>query len=743
MTFNNKKAGYRGDGAGTGWSNSPTGSGVIGDPFGPRPFSPHIFTVGFDYDFHRGVDVVVDEGGYLYSPINGIVSRWNFSHFGFQSDTQFNMFTEDDPSGSVSFSRDSVNEQLVLTGSRVGALTFPGGAGKFFVKDDYVSPQSNDWTIELEFSSSFTTAGGSVGFGIYNEAFDEYIALEYNGSTFTIRGQDSVGALTENGTTLATGSQTWMRIDYTESSDQISWQYSTDGSTFLDIATETTHNFTAGTSPCFRPMIYWLSSDTDASDNFVDINNFNYVDTSQTIGRFGNWLHIHDQNNRKFLMMHFQELLVSRGDLVSQGQIVGTAGLTGFDARSGRILKPHVHLEYTEDNGTIYTNDNIINPLSPNILPRLTGSTEPTISQSFGNDPDGSGSIIFDVRIPRNNQDFWLNGMEFTGSVGNYLLNWDDRIGLNDDRDIPRVSGTYMVPQRFSASSDTYDIAFYFQTGTYGEIFQSGSLLASGFTNFLSSSVDELSFKDSGFATQEEFESKFSIEFQSLVSASTGITGSELNFEVVQGNTAGSFWFDNNEGAFIWTPVTGAFDARTRVRVRNSADTGNPPATAFRICGLAVHDMDRTNYNYIHIGAGATSIGVNSVEWKTTDSNGGSSDTSAFNSVAFPTGGDLDIDLKIVRRASDLQVFDLEWRPTTGSVGLYQDILEEDGGWRSLVTVDRTDNTTPDRNGNGASADLAISLPNEVGVGLILYSNSSNHNIRGFFEEFIIRRTGR
>ena len=229
-------------------------------------------------------------------------------------------------------------------------------------------------------------------------------------------------------------------------------------------------------------------------------------------------------------------------------------------------------------------------------------------------------------------------------------------------------------------------------------------------------------------------------EYKSAAVATQTVSGGELDLEVNAGGGgvggATSFWFDGTaNGQLLYQTISGAFDARLRARVRNTANSGNPPATSFRIAGIAAHDPDRTNnvFNYLHIGAGSTGGAGNTIEWKTTDDADASNDTSAFDSVAW-TGTDLDVDLRMVRRASNTQIFDLYWRETE------PDLLSA-ANWTSLVTVDRTDNTTPDRDANGASANQAISLPNTIQVGLIVYSNVTTHDIRMFAEEFRVRST--
>lgn len=222
--------------------------------------------------------------------------------------------------------------------------------------------------------------------------------------------------------------------------------------------------------------------------------------------------------------------------------------------------------------------------------------------------------------------------------------------------------------------------------------------------------------------------------------AGRAVGSGHLDFTILAGaggvGGATSFWFDGTaDGALIHKTIAGPFDCRIRAQIRNTANSGNPAVSNFRIAGLAAHDPTRTSnvFNYVHIGGGSTGTANNRVEWKCTDDNGGASnDTSAFNAVDW-SGGAMDIDLRLVRRATNLQIFDLFWRATTG------DLLS--GSWTSLVTCNRTANTTPDRDTNGALANLAVSMPETLQVGPMLYSNTTAHDIRMRVLEFRARRT--
>lgn len=201
------------------------------------------------------------------------------------------------------------------------------------------------------------------------------------------------------------------------------------------------------------------------------------------------------------------------------------------------------------------------------------------------------------------------------------------------------------------------------------------------------------------------------------------ITSGEADLTIANGGVSGSFWFDANDGVLWYKTVTGACDFRARVRVQNAAGTGLPPATSFRIAGIQAADPDRTTYEYVHVGLGAINTGVLSIEWKTTDN----SDSAYGGSALTLTGGEILYDLRIVRRSSDLQIFDLYVRAGTAEA------LASDTGWTLFQTIDRSDDTVPDRVANFGT--VAVPLPDTLRWGLIIYALGSTHNIRMYVAE--------
>jgi hypothetical protein len=206
-------------------------------------------------------------------------------------------------------------------------------------------------------------------------------------------------------------------------------------------------------------------------------------------------------------------------------------------------------------------------------------------------------------------------------------------------------------------------------------------------------------------------------------SPSDTITDSEADLTVAAGNTDGSFWFDTNDGALWYKAIAGACDFRARVHVMDGDGAATPPTTPpdtqFRVAGIAAHDPDRTTMEYVHVGIGSNNTaGQLQLEWKTTDN----SDSAYAYTQATLTGGELLYDLRLVRRASDLQVFDLYVRAGTSRS------LDDDEGWTLLQTIDRTDDQVPDRAANNGTT--AVSLPSTLRWGFMVYANATVHDIR-------------
>lgn len=448
-------------------NSTPT---AIKDVFGSRPFAAHIATVGYDYDMHRGVDVDLDAGDPMYCPRGGNIIRLHRSHFGWETATQLNYWTTDDDSaGSGATWARVAPSTLRMTGTRGGSKTFPnvakyqqtGSTARAYVTTD-------DWEIRVKLAAT-TAITGKFGFCLMSDATGQYIGMEWDGANATAVGARSGGALTAHGTSGASTTQPWLRVQ--QASGTLSWDVSADAVTWTNIASQAAQTMTDGSRPIWIPTLYWRATDSNAATAQVDVDYFGWYD-GNGIGRFGNWIAVgHDSG--KFVMMHFQDIAVEVGDVVEAGQLVGYAGLTGFDTRSGQIQAEHCHLEYHANSNPLYDNDNALNPLAPGILPRTNVSNNVSVTRTTANDPDGVSCWRLQIVVTRADQDFDLNEVSLTANTTSRTVNWNTRSGLNADNDIPKQAGVYIVPVDFTEASSTYEVSFYFSKAVVGSTFTS------------------------------------------------------------------------------------------------------------------------------------------------------------------------------------------------------------------------------------------------------------------------------
>ena len=482
---------YRGDTRGVAWPDTGNSNrNNVEDVFGPRPFSPHIPTIGFDYDFHRGIDVDLGLGDPLYSSIQGSVARLHFTHFGWEVASQLNPWTVN---GSIAtFTVDAENRRLLIDADTPNPLpdtTWPVSTARLEQRKEPVFV-GDDWVMEIQFDGAFAVKDNLVGIAIYDEINDEYVGIEYDGQTIFGRGVDSGGAMAGDGANFSIGSQIWLRIE--QVSGTVNWLYGTDGENWTVLATDPAPAFTDTTRSIFIPWIYYYATTGGVTEQFA-VATVNYVD-ADTIGRFGNWMEICDQNNRKVVNLHLREPIVALGDKVQAGQQIGTAGQTGFDVRSGRILSPHVHIELIENNDYFYANDDPINPLKPGFYPRVNVNNNVTGVLTEENDPNGDPSWRLHIVVNRADQDFDLNRVFFGTFTGigdgtvfyQRIVDFNTRAGLNPDPDIPDFNDVYIVAFAFDQNSGAYEIDFYFDkvglpgTFDFWEVYDTeGTLLAS------------------------------------------------------------------------------------------------------------------------------------------------------------------------------------------------------------------------------------------------------------------------
>lgn len=193
-------------------------------------------------------------------------------------------------------------------------------------------------------------------------------------------------------------------------------------------------------------------------------------------------------------------------------------------------------------------------------------------------------------------------------------------------------------------------------------------------------------------------DAKWTLEDTAVSSSPTvTVSGGEALLEIGAGGAGGSFWFNAADGILYWQEVTGDFDCVADCYVENAAGSGLPPATSFRIGGIACHDPDRSNFDYVHVGLGAAGLATLAAESKNTVAN-----VSAYTAVANTTGA---AEIRLTRVG---QVFTCQYTTTPGS------------GYTTINTYDRT----------------AAPMPSTCRLGLMLYSNQTVHDMRIAFNYF-------
>lgn len=198
--------------------------------------------------------------------------------------------------------------------------------------------------------------------------------------------------------------------------------------------------------------------------------------------------------------------------------------------------------------------------------------------------------------------------------------------------------------------------------------------------------------------------------------ATQTVSGGELHLEGTTGGAAGAWWYSSTSGPtlengnILYKLVTGDFDVRARVRVRNAAGSGSPSSAAFewRFAGIQAQDPDGLTsgrFNYVHLALGADPNGQNRLEWKVTDDDGATGD-STFDSEAV--SAPLDYDLRMVR---DGQTFRLYYRASVAGIS-----LRDATGFAQIGIGDiEKDSNTPARSGGTGP----VAFPSTLAVGIM------------------------
>lgn len=472
-------------------SNGIDTATTVGDPFGHRTFGGHASGV----DFHRGIDLLdnVDGSGEMagkggapvYSPVNGCVIRRHYSWFQWDDDGNLTECTEVDTGSKATFSRSGSN--LVIVGKNNGTVTFPSGLARLEGNLKFNPDQSSgDWILVWTLPSTPSAFTGNLVMGIYDADNSEYAALEYNGSTFTVKGKDSGGVMAADGTTATPSGQKWARILMDSATGTLYWQYSNTGSqgSWTTIASEGTITWTK-LWPALKAFIGWDPA-ASGGDTTVNVDMWGYGDV-ESITRFGNWIEV-AREDLKFLLFHMRHISASVGAVVRAGQQVGITGKTGADNRSGVILQNHVHVEYITSDSYIYSNTDPLNALAA--LPRTDGTSNVTGVLSSATYPGSGGgdSWKLAITVTRSTQDFDENQFQLVGNLATRTLNWNTRSGLDpSDNDTVEYNSVYFEPVDFDETSGTYQINLYYKktvvgssTPTWSVRDINGTLLASG-----------------------------------------------------------------------------------------------------------------------------------------------------------------------------------------------------------------------------------------------------------------------
>lgn len=462
---------------------------TVADVFGPRPFSSHIATVGYDYDWHRGVDVPGDEESDdlipIYAPIGGCVIRHHYGHFSNGASENANghedwaqQFEEADPDGIMTVAPDTS-----LNASYASATVADSGflaSARMRNKTPVQLGGASDCDLRTWLTGSISNMNGGAGYGIafHDETTDEYVAVDYDNATLRFHAADADGADTIDGTSSAVAGVKWLRILWDQSAGDILIQYSTtddrDPGSWTTAATVTAPNFTASGLPAFRWSFYIRKFGT-AEGQSIPLGFVGCVDDVQDVGRFGNWLRL-SNGDETWTLMHMSHIAVAPGAIVTEGQLIGYMGREGFDARSGIISSLHLHFEYELGNSYTYDQDDVINPLGVGILPRTDETNNVSVVRTEEDDPNTDACHKLAVTVARGDQGFDLNVVTLTGNSATRTINFNTRAGLNVDNDVPDQDGVYIEATAFDEDSLSQVINFYFQKSVVGTTFLSASV---------------------------------------------------------------------------------------------------------------------------------------------------------------------------------------------------------------------------------------------------------------------------
>lgn len=482
-------------GGGYAWPSTGTEElSTIGDVFGMRPFSFH----PSGEDMHRGVDTLNGQPpSNVYSPIDGLVTRKNYTHVDGESDQQINRFTTyTDLGGDFSF----INSPSSGFDVALNAV----GSAAIYIDEAFAMADAGAFAYDL-ISTAFgdLKADQHVYLGIASVASiqdmidngpENVAGLQYGVAgyehylySFNLTGRAwrrSEPANTGSGA-IAGAPTKYDRIIYEVSEGYTFelWGTNVDPgtSTLALIHDQGLSGFTIENRQNMRAFLMFYNGNVSENLEF-NFSSLGYYDT-KGIGRFGNWLQVAN-DAEKFAMMHFSDISVNQGDFVRAGQVLGTTGVTGFDRKSGRILTSnrHIHCEYIDNNEFFYDNEDPKNWIG--LVPRPEGTVQITMTVTDGNDPyDATPSHVMEVTLYRESvegddiEPWLLNEFTLTGNTTSRTVNWNTRVGLDPtDNDANTYDGVAVESVAFDTTSDFYRIRYYFEKAVVGSAFVSAAV---------------------------------------------------------------------------------------------------------------------------------------------------------------------------------------------------------------------------------------------------------------------------
>lgn len=446
---------------------------VVTDPAGPRVDLAKLPITGYAYDKHRGIDLQGALGDPVYAWQAGVIGRSQYEVFDWTRAEQLTKWVESDPSSSATFTRiTSPYAALRITGSRVGAQTFPTQTANFYVKTP-VFVAGGPWESYIDFAAIPAITGGVVGFGFVDFLTNQYVSLEYDGTTLTARGVDASGTMTASGTSAAV-SRPYLRCTYDPVGDDVFWQYSLDVVNWTTLASETSGvAFTNESWPAFVECLYWRSLDTNAAPQIIDIAVAGYYDQT-SVPRFGNCPMTYNQGS-KTIQSHFSTMLTRDGAIVEAGELIGYVGKSGA---APRILTAHFHNEFSEVPTFVYLNTDVINPRP--YFPWSLATNNTTLANTTGNSPYSPNPLchIVRVRVTRDaNQSFAFNQLTVTGNLGSRTFNLNTLVGINPVQDIPVYNDVGLEPVAFTGVTPEWELYVYVDQAAIGNTFVSAQAL--------------------------------------------------------------------------------------------------------------------------------------------------------------------------------------------------------------------------------------------------------------------------